>query len=128
MEADLGLQVVVVDDGRLHRVEVPAPQVGDQAVALAEQDLVEERGIESDLLAQPEQHVLARRALEPVEGLHEGGPGTQQPLLGHDGQAEVDRQDDDPQWLVVLGHEVLERGQDTVAGTPLMRRRSPAGR
>ena len=50
-----------------------------------------------------------------VELRRELGPLREGLLLGHDGETEVDRQQDEAQRPVVLGHPVLDRGHHAVA-------------
>ncbi len=122
LEADLVLEVVLVEQRRLHRVEVAALRALELLVALEEDVVLEHHRPEADLLRDLEQLPAPVGALEAVEhGRQLGLPG-EPLLLDHDREPEVDRQDHDAQRAVVLGDEVVERGHHAVARPALLER------
>ena len=114
------LEVVLVAEGRLDRVQIAGRGTVEPVVTLVVHVVLEHHRLQADALGEVQQLALALRALETVEFRLELGLAAEAFLVGHDRQAEVDRQDHDPKLTRVLGHEVVQRRADTVAWPALL--------
>ena len=109
------LEVVLVDQAALHAVEISSGESLDRPFTREEDAVLEEQRADACLLGEFEESILALRALQAIDLRLQCRLALETLFFDDDRQPEIDRQHDLPQWPLVFGDEVVERGHDSIA-------------